>query len=86
MGSIFLVWSFSYALWYPAVTELVHGSLAIAESTAYETNRVSSGTLDTVLGAAELTAITIIWFVFFPPVLYRRWISRAVVADVAEGG
>jgi hypothetical protein len=40
--------------------------------------------MDSLMGALELAAIALIWFVFFPPRVYQRWIDGAAVADTAE--
>jgi len=42
----------------------------------YETTGVWSPTLDAMIGAGELVSIALIWFVFFPPRAYQRWVER----------
>jgi hypothetical protein len=39
--------------------------------------RSRSATLDYLVGFCEITALAMIWLVFFPPTIYQRWIERS---------
>jgi hypothetical protein len=41
---------------------------------------------DRLIGAAEISSIAVIWFVFFAPAFYERWVSGASPAATAEDG
>jgi len=44
-------------------------------------------TWDALIGFFESFSIVLIWLVFFPPVLYRRWITAVgAPADAAPAG
>jgi len=42
----------------------------------YDMTGVWSPTLDAMIGAGEFVSIALIWFVFFPPRAYQRWVER----------
>ena len=42
-----------------------------------------SSFLDQLAGVLELISIALIWLVFFPPRLYRRWLSGREADDRA---
>jgi hypothetical protein len=41
---------------------------------------------DRLLGAAEIASIAVIWFVFFAPAFYQRWVSGTSPTATAEQG
>ena len=49
------------------------------------TDGVSHG-LDAVIGAVELASIAMVWLAFFPPALYRDWISGATTSATGATG
>ncbi len=52
----------------------------------YETTSQFTATWDTLYGASIITSLVMIWLVFFPPVLYRRWVNRAALAGQSVEG
>jgi hypothetical protein len=42
----------------------------------YETTNLFAATWDALYGASTVTGLVMIWFVFFPPAFYRRWLQR----------
>ena len=76
----FLLWGLAGSLW--AILEFVD----VAQYIAYERTGHWSDTLSVLLGWHEFVPGVLIWFVFFPPVFYQRWINgNAPVAKAAEG-
>ncbi|MBW2493219.1 MAG: hypothetical protein JRE43_00570 [Deltaproteobacteria bacterium] len=67
----YLLWGLTGAVW------LAVDFGALVGEILYEETGVWSPTLDTMIGAGELVAIALIWFVFFPPGAYQRWIERS---------
>ena len=47
----------------------------------FETSNAFSALLDGLTGAIELISITLIWFVFFPPRFYRKFVSGSNVGE-----
>lgn len=43
-----------------------------------------STSMDSDVGALEVAAIALIWFVFVPPVVYQRWINRSAPTVMVE--
>ncbi len=67
-----------YLLWAIFGALQVAGSLALLpmySSVAEE--RLIAAWADALVGGLELASLAVIWFVFFPPVAYRRWLSGA---------
>ena len=54
-----------------------------AQLIEYQVLHVWSATMDSLVGGLEIGAIALIWLVFFPPAVYRRWINRAAPAAMA---
>jgi hypothetical protein len=76
----YLLWSVTAVAW--LVLEVV---VAVNDIT-FERTGVWLPTLDALLGAFELLGIALIWFVFFPPTAYRRWLDRSPeTARAGEG-
>jgi hypothetical protein len=77
----FLLWGLSGMLWMTG--ELI----AIAQNIGYEITQVWSSSVGLVVASLDLSAVGVMWLVFFPPTFYRNWINKlATVADaVAEG-
>jgi len=76
----YLLWGLTGVVW------MVYEFAAVVQHIEYEVTQVWSAPMDFVEGALELTAIALIWLVFFPPIFYRRWINRATPAAMAEEG
>ena len=75
----FLLWGLAGTLW------LVLQFVIVIQSIEYELTRHWSASMDSVVGAIELASIAMVWFVFFPPSFYRRWIEGAVPVGGAAG-
>ena len=76
----YLLWGLTGVVW------VFIEAVVIANDITYELTGVWVATLDFLLGTVELGAIALIWFVFFPPAFYRRWINgNAPVAKAGEG-
>ncbi len=52
----------------------------------YATTQTFAAWTDRLLGGLELGSVVTLWFVFFPPAFYRRWIEGAAPAATAEEG
>jgi hypothetical protein len=76
----YLLWGLTGVVW------MVYEFAAVVQHIEYEVTQVWSAPMDAVEGALELTAIALIWLVFFPPTFYRRWIEGAALAATAEEG
>ena len=75
-----LLWGLAGLTW------VVYQGVSIAQQVEYEITQVWSGSMDAVMGALELSAIALIWLVFFPPSIYQRWIDRdSSATTVGEG-
>ena len=73
----FLLWGIFGA------TSVVFSFIYPIQYAEYERNGVFGSTWDTLSGAGEITSITLIWLVFFPPALYQRWVMRAAARACA---
>ena len=56
----------------------------VVQSIEYTTTQQWSAPIDALVGAIEITAIAMVWLVFFPPACYRRWVAGAELT-AAEG-
>jgi len=75
-----------YLLWGLAgVTWTTWEVAVIAQSIEYRVTQMWSATMDSLVGGLQVGAIALIWLVFFPPAVYRRWIDHAAPAAVATG-
>ena len=71
----------------------LYGAAAVAVSlgmplqyAAYERESVFNATWDILINGGEIFTIALIWLVFFPPAVYRRWVeSTAARLTAAEG-
>jgi hypothetical protein len=65
-----------YLLWglYGTASTIVSLGIPL-QYAAYERESVFNATWDTLINAGEILTIALIWLVFFPPALYRRWIA-----------
>jgi len=71
----------------------LYGTAAVAVSlgmplqyAAYERESVFNATWDILINGGEIFTIALIWLVFFPPAVYRRWVeSTAAPVTAAEG-
>ena len=57
----------------------------LGQYAAYQQENVFTVGWDLLLGACEILSVALIWFVFFPPVLYRNWIASAVPRVASAG-
>jgi hypothetical protein len=75
-------------LWGLFGIESVYDSVMVPlQYAAYQREGVFNATWDTLIGAGEIVSIALIWFIFFPPALYRQWITGfASRANTAEEG
>jgi hypothetical protein len=54
--------------------------VAIVQNIELQLTQGQSAPMDILLMTTELISITIVWFAFFPPAAYRRWIQCAAPA------
>jgi hypothetical protein len=54
--------------------------VATAQNIEYQLTQELSAAMDYLLMTTELISISMVWLVFFPPAVYRRWIQRAAPA------
>jgi hypothetical protein len=52
----------------------------------FAANQATSGEIDLLFGALEMAGSVMLFFVFFPPAFYRRWIQGAAPVAKAEEG
>jgi hypothetical protein len=52
----------------------------------YQRDNLFTATWDMLYGAFVIASLVMIWLVFFPPAVYRRWIARAAPPVLAEEG
>jgi hypothetical protein len=74
----YLLWGLTGVVW------VVYEFAAVVQHIEYEVTQVWSAPMDAVEGALELAAIALIWFVFFPPAFYQRWVHGSAPAATAE--
>ncbi len=75
----FLLWSLASILW--MALEFV----VVVQNIEYEITQRWSASMDVLVAGVEMTAIAMIWLVFFPPAFYRNWINGAApVAKAVE--
>jgi hypothetical protein len=96
LGATFLLWSLSYlfsglgiALGSESLITpfmFIGHLIVIVSDITFERIGVWSATLDSLVGTLELTAIALIWLVFFPPHFYQRWIDDSVRTALAREG
>jgi hypothetical protein len=68
-----------------AVVSVIAALLVLPMYAHYERTGDFAAIWDRLLGAAEIASIAVIWFVFFAPAFYQRWVQHATpVAKTAE--
>ena len=76
----YLLWGLAGAVW------ILYDLALIAQYVEYELTQYWSPPLDILVSSLGASAAAVIWFVFFPPNSYRRWIRNTnPAAMVAEG-
>ncbi len=50
-----------------------------AQYISYEITTQWLASLSLTLALLELSGVGLVWLVFYPPAVYRRWINRAVI-------
>jgi hypothetical protein len=73
----FLLWGIAGSFW--AILEVV----VTASDLVYAFTGERSGLLGVGVGLLEFVPIAIVWFVFFPPAFYCRWVESGGRADTA---
>jgi hypothetical protein len=76
----YLLWGLAGAVW------IVYDLALAAQYIDFEVTQQWSPSLDALVSSLGASAVAVIWFVFFPPAFYRRWIRNTdPAATVAEG-
>ena len=76
----YLLWGLAGAVW------IVYDLALIAQYIDFEVTQQWSPSLDALVSSLGASAVAVIWFVFFPPAFYRRWIRNTdPAATIAEG-
>jgi len=73
----YLLWGFTGLVW--SIYEAVYA----VQQIEFEVTGSYSGLLDAVASSLELLPIALVWFVFFPPAIYQRWIARSDTHPIA---
>jgi hypothetical protein len=60
--------------------------LVLFQYTAFQEASVFTAGWDRLYGAFSMGSVAMIWFAFFPPVFYRRWIESSTDTSTAERG
>jgi hypothetical protein len=76
----YLLWGLSGVIW------ILYDGAIIWQYSDYELTQYWSPALDSLVSALGTAAVAVIWFVFFPPAFYRRWIQLADPAATAAEG
>ncbi len=56
--------------------QILSNFVVIGQYAAYERENVFSSAWDLLYGGTILAALVVMWFAFFPPKIYLRWINR----------
>ncbi len=64
--------------------QVLSSFVVIGQYAAYERENIFSSTWDFLYGGTILTALVVMWFAFFPPAFYRRWIESSTDRSAAE--
>lgn len=64
--------------------QVVSGFVVIGQYAAYERENVFSSTWDFLYGSTILAALVVMWFAFFPPAIYVRWVNRSMDRSAVE--
>jgi hypothetical protein len=76
----YLLWGFFGAM------QVLVSVATVPSYSEYEHEGAFSAMWDALISAGELSSLALIWLIFFPPALYRRWIQGpAAVTKTAEG-
>ncbi len=76
----YLLWGLTGAVW------ILYDFAILAEYIDYEITEQWSTPLDVLVSSLDVFAAGIIWFVFFPPAFYRRWIRGSGPAATGSEG
>jgi len=76
----FLIWAIIGVFW--VTLQLIFIIQDIAWARSHQWPAYS----DTLVGILELTSIGMVWLVFFPPAVYRRWIDSGSPNEIAAEG
>ena len=76
----FLLWALFAGL------QLCSCLVLIPQYAQYQRDNLFTATWDMLYGASVIASLVMIWLVFFPPVVYRRWIAGAAPPVPAEEG
>ena len=76
----FLLWALFGAL------QICLSLVLLPQYANYEATNQFTAMWDALYGTIEIVSLVMIWFVFFPPDFYQRWINgNAPVAKAEEG-
>ena len=56
--------------------QILNSFVVIGQYAAYQRENVFSSAWDLLYGGSILAALLVMWFAFFPPKIYLRWINR----------
>jgi hypothetical protein len=76
----YLVWALF------GVLQTCSSLVLIPQYSEYESTGQFTATWDALYGASIISSLFMIWLVFFPPAVYRRWIQRATPVAKNEAG
>jgi hypothetical protein len=74
----YLLWGFAGVSW--TLLDFV----VVGQYVEFWATQSRSAYLDTLVGLCEVTALVMIWLIYFPPRFYRRWIAGAALAAQPE--
>ncbi len=66
--------------------QVLSSLVVIGQYAAYERENVFSSTWDNLYGGTALTSLVVMWFAFFPPAIYVRWVNRSTDRSAAKQG
>jgi hypothetical protein len=76
----YLLWGITGIVW-----TVFYGMVAF-QNIEFETQEIWSIAMDRANSAADITGVALVWFIFFPPRFYQRWVAGAAPnAEPAEG-
>jgi hypothetical protein len=68
------------------VLQVCSALVILPQYAQYERDNLFTATWDMLYGSFVIGSLVMIWLVFFPPVVYRRWIAGAESPALAEEG
>ncbi len=80
VGHRYLLWGIAGVFW------TLLGFVVVGQYVEFWATRSWSAVLDNLVGFCDIAALAMIWLVFFPPSIYRRWIDRCDPHPKAEEG